>query len=106
MSVEVTIFITIARVTKDLHARFPQSQEAQLLATYFPSDVQSADPNLAPDTDEAAGWAVCTGTAPSDTTNVLQLRWSETSGAGTTNFAAGYRTRPSGTDWQLVRYFC
>jgi prepilin-type N-terminal cleavage/methylation domain-containing protein len=106
MTAAVTSFITVARGTKDLHDRFLQSQDAQLLATYFPSDAQSADPNITPDTDATAGWAVCTGTAPSGTTNVLQLRWSETSGAGTTNFAAGYRTRQSGTDWQLVRYFC
>lgn len=108
MSAVVTSFVATANGTKDLHDRFVQSQDAQLLAAHFPSDVQSADPNIAVDTAQttAAGWAVCSGAAPAGTTNVLQLRWNETSGATTTQFAAAYRTRQSGTDWQLVRYFC
>jgi prepilin-type N-terminal cleavage/methylation domain-containing protein len=105
-----TGFITTARGMVDLHDRFVQSHDAQLLAAYFPSDVQSANPNLGVDTNPGA-WAICAGSAPADD-NVLQLQWVETTGAVATPFAVSYRTRevprpsPAPADWQLVRYYC
>src|SRR5581483_1643876 len=45
---------------------------------------------------------------PAGTTNILGMQWSETVGATTTPFAVSYRLRPaaSGSNYELVRYFC
>src|SRR5437899_11658830 len=113
LSALTTGFIVMIRGTKDLHDRFVQTHDAQLLAAYFPSDVQSADPNITPSTN-ASAWAPCPaasnpgGSVP----NVLQLQWSETNGATTTSFAVSYRTRQvpvvagETVRYELVRYFC
>ena len=108
-----TGFITTARGMVGLHDRFVQSHDAQLLAAYFPSDVQSANPNLGIETFDtnSGAWAVCAGPAPADD-NMLQLQWAETTGVVATQFAVSYRIRevprppPAPSDWQLVRYFC
>lgn len=104
-------FITTIRGTKDLHDRFVQSHDAQLLAAYFPADVQSADPTL-PLSTSASAWAPCTGTSPASEPNILHMQWTETNGAATTAFAVSYRTRQvpvvpnENVRYQLVRYFC
>src|SRR2546425_3620114 len=109
LSALTTGFITVIRGTKDLHDRFVQSHDAHVLAAYFPSDVQSADPNLPYSTSPTATWpAVCTGSAPVGEPNVLQLQWSES----TTQFAVSYRRRDvpvqpnENVRYELVRYFC
>src|SRR5437763_13707933 len=87
LSALTTAFITTIRGTKDLHDRFVQSHDAQLLAAYFPSDVQSADPNI-PISTSASAWAPCPAASNpgASVPNVLQLQWSETNGATTTSF--------------------
>src|ERR1044071_10493789 len=81
-----TAFITTIRGTKDLHNRFIESQDAQLLATYFPSDVQSANPTTidtsASPADECSG---VTGT------NVIRMRWTQSDGTTLSAFSASYR---------------
>ena len=98
-------FLVALKGTAGAHERFMGSNASQTFATYFASDVQSADP-LAIRTD-----SVETGCAPSpaDTgsSNVVRLTWAENAGDPTSKrFFASYRAQQSGTEWQLVRYFC
>src|SRR2546426_11542537 len=72
ISALVTGFIVTMKGTAGAHDRFVESNGAQTLATYFTSDVQSANPSMV---STAAVDTGCSST-PASTTNVLRLQWS------------------------------
>src|SRR5437764_15001712 len=79
-----TGFLVMMKGTQNVHDRFVESHDAQLLATYLPSDVQSANPTLIDDPDVSE----CTGTSG---THVLRLLWTESDGTNKTVFSASYQ---------------
>jgi prepilin-type N-terminal cleavage/methylation domain-containing protein len=96
-----TAFVTTLRGTKDLHNRFIESQDAQLLATYFPSDVQSANPTMI---DTSASPAdECNGVTGA---NIVRMRWTQSDGATLTAFSASYRLTTTADGGVLTRWFC
>jgi prepilin-type N-terminal cleavage/methylation domain-containing protein len=104
LSALTTGFIVAMKGTAGAHDRFVASNGAQTLATYFTSDVQSANPSTVSTAAEDTG---CSSTAPASTTNVLRLQWTEmTTATEMSAFSVSYRTRQVGSDWQLVRYAC
>lgn len=96
-----TAFTTTIRGTKDLHERFLESQDAQLLAIYFPSDVQSANPTTI--NSSASPSDECNGM---DGTNVVRMRWTQRDAATLTAFSASYRLTSTADGGVLTRWFC
>jgi prepilin-type N-terminal cleavage/methylation domain-containing protein len=105
-----TGFIVTMKGTKGAHERLVESHDAQLLAAYFPSDVQSADESLV----DLATWtadttpADCAGPPASGSDNMLLLRWTELiNGSSLSGFSVSYRLE-SGVagEAKLVRYYC
>jgi prepilin-type N-terminal cleavage/methylation domain-containing protein len=104
ISALVVGFITTMRGTASAHDRFVASNGNHTLATYFASDVQSANATMVSTVGTADSG--CATTEPS-TTNVLRLQWIEMPTLTKMNaFSVSYRTRQIGTSWQLVRYAC
>jgi prepilin-type N-terminal cleavage/methylation domain-containing protein len=97
-------FITTMRGTAGAHDRFVASNGNHTLATYFASDVQSANATVvSTDPTSTSGCA----TTEASTTNVLRVQWWEKPTLTTMNaFSVSYRTRQVGGTWQLVRYSC
>jgi prepilin-type N-terminal cleavage/methylation domain-containing protein len=95
-------FIVALHATTGTSDRFIESHDAQLLATYYPSDVQSAFPNSV-DTNAGTGTG-CSGASVG--TNVLRLQWTQTVPT-TTAYSVSYRIySPASGSWELRRYFC
>jgi len=98
-----TAFIVAMKGTAGANDRFVESHGAQTLATYFASDVQSANPGMV-DTAPATGTG-CNSTPAG--TNVVRMQWTEmTTATRMTAFSAAYRMQKVGTEWQLARHFC
>jgi prepilin-type N-terminal cleavage/methylation domain-containing protein len=96
------VIIAAIRTTPAAQTRVDDARGVQGLVTWLPQDVDAAAPdgfNRGP-TD----WP-CAAPAPSNSYNVLSIRWTETA-AGTTNYAASYRYEGSGTSWTIARYYC
>lgn len=83
------------RTTDGTLLRLHESHDRQLLSTYFPRDVLSAESE--PDTQA--------GCSPPSYPNKLRLEWSERIGV-TNTYVAAYQTAPEGADWKLNRHFC
>src|SRR2546423_15487612 len=83
-----TGFLVTMAGSRNVHDRFVESHDAQLLSTYFPSDVQSANPTLIDDPDVPE----CGSTSGN---HVIRLLWTESDGTSKTVFSASYRTSPS-----------
>jgi prepilin-type N-terminal cleavage/methylation domain-containing protein len=97
-------FITTMRGTASAHDRFVASNGNHSLATYFTSDVQSANATTV-STDPTANSGCSTTEA--GTTNVVRLQWFEKpTSTEIKAFSVSYRTRKVGSVWQLVRYAC
>ncbi|MDX6299678.1 MAG: hypothetical protein QOF53_892 [Nocardioidaceae bacterium] len=101
-----TGFIATMAGSQNVHDRFVESHDAQLLSTYFPTDVQSADPTMMnPDTTTGCG-------GPTSGTHVIRLQWTERDDLNADPnkrlavFSASYRlvAAPSGSE--LIRYYC
>ena len=82
--------------------RLAESHDAQLLASWFLPDAQSAGATVDTTGVTASG---CSGAAVSGSSNVIAMTWSDYDGSAT--YAAAYRLEPN-TDGTatLVRYFC
>jgi prepilin-type N-terminal cleavage/methylation domain-containing protein len=100
-------FVAAINGTTGASDRFIESHDAQLLATYFPSDVQSALPSSV---NQDPNLLACSGSLDG-TTNELQLHWTEAttaaSASGTappTAYWVSYRLYSQGSE--LRRYFC
>src|SRR5207249_3232740 len=78
---------------------FVESHDAQLLSTYFPADVQSANPTMVNPTT-----AGCGGTMLG--TKVLRLDWTESDATVKTVFSASYWFDGSSSGSTLRRHFC
>jgi prepilin-type N-terminal cleavage/methylation domain-containing protein len=102
MSALATGFVSMVRGTKDLHERFLESQDAQQLATYFPADVQSANPMMIVDTSTSPA-GECGGITG---THVVRMRWLQIDGATMTAFSASYRLASTASGSELTRWFC
>jgi prepilin-type N-terminal cleavage/methylation domain-containing protein len=109
LSAITTGFITAVRGTAGAHDRFVASNAAQTLATYFTSDVQSANPAMV---STASADPTGCSTTPAGT-NVLRLQWSQIEAGGTASkmsaFSVAYRMQQPagpGSEWQLARYYC
>src|SRR5437764_5047596 len=97
-----TAFIVTARGSQNVHDRFIESHDAELLATYFPTDVQSANPTLIElpgDTDVSD----CTGVTG---TRAVRFLWTETDETTKTVFSSSYQVVSSASGSTLYRYFC
>jgi prepilin-type N-terminal cleavage/methylation domain-containing protein len=106
MSALVTGFIVILRGSAGAHDRFVASNGSQTLATYFTSDVQSANPTTV---SAAAVGTGCSASSPppAGSTNLLRMQWAEmTTATKMTAFSVSYRTEPVGSDWRIRRYYC
>jgi prepilin-type N-terminal cleavage/methylation domain-containing protein len=98
LSALATGFIATMAGTQNMHDHFVESHDAQLLATYFPSDVQSADPTMInPDPADACG-------TPTSGTHVIRFQWQENDGTNLTVFSASYRQL--GADLVRDHYSC
>ena len=80
---------------KEQQQRLLESHDAELVATFLPSDLQSASSVVA---------APVANTECSGVTNLLRLRWTEqfTTTGSTNTFVAAYAISGS----SLIRYFC
>lgn len=96
-------FISAVNINQRSQEQLSESHDAQLVAAYLPGDLLSVGPGGVED-DPAAP----TGCAasPAGNLNVARLTWTETAGGSTKTFAAAYRARQAGTEWQLVRHAC
>jgi prepilin-type N-terminal cleavage/methylation domain-containing protein len=97
-----SVIIVALRSTPSAEARVDDARGVQSLVTWLPQDVDAAPPdgfNRTP-----SDWP-CAGSAPSESYNVLSVRWNETA-AGSTDFAASYRYENTGTSWRMARYYC
>jgi prepilin-type N-terminal cleavage/methylation domain-containing protein len=106
-----TAFIVTARGSQGVHERLMQSQDAQLIATNFTSDVQSADPSLVdPTTAVAPGTSTGCGGAASPGENLLRLQWTEMTAADQmTAYSVSYRINPPASASEpatVTRYYC
>jgi prepilin-type N-terminal cleavage/methylation domain-containing protein len=107
-----TAFIATMAGSQNVHERFIESHDAQLLSTYFPSDVQSANPTMVNPPDDA-GQLDTTGCGGATSgTHVIRLQWTERDDLNAdvnkrlAVFSASYRlvAAPSGSE--LIRYYC
>jgi prepilin-type N-terminal cleavage/methylation domain-containing protein len=106
MSALVTGFIVVLRASAGAHDRFVASNGSQTLATYFTSDVQSANPTMVSTAAVGTGCSASTP-LPAGSTNLLRLQWTEmTTATKMTAFSVSYRTEPDGSDWRITRYYC
>jgi prepilin-type N-terminal cleavage/methylation domain-containing protein len=95
-------FVVALKGTTGVSDRFIESHDAQLLATYYPEDVQSTVPDSV-DTNKTTPTG-CAST-PVGTTNVLRLQWTDVSTS--TAYSVSYRYySPAAGSWELRRYFC
>ncbi len=84
------------RATDGTILRLNESHDRQLLSTYFPRDILSAD--SAPDTNA--------GCSPPLHSNKLRVEWDEKIGATTDTYVSAYQIVPEGTEWVLNRHLC
>ncbi|HZQ27732.1 MAG TPA: prepilin-type N-terminal cleavage/methylation domain-containing protein [Acidimicrobiales bacterium] len=99
-----TAFLVGLTTADSTTSRLAESHDAQLLASYLPSDLLSVGPS---GVDTASGTITgCNDTAHLAEANVLRLQWLQTIAGTTTNSSASYRTAYDGSEWRLVRYFC
>lgn len=92
------------RTNDETANRLAGSNDAQLLSTWLPPDLQSAG--------NQSGDVVATPTVNTDCSgvnNVLRLRWraTEVAGGSSTTYVAAYAIAQASTaDYRLVRYYC
>ncbi len=98
----MTISIVL-RTSPAAEDRVDDARSVQGLVTWLPQDVDATPPDQF-NTDPAAAWP-CDGAAPSNSYNVVTMRWSERTST-TTNFAATYRYEFDGSSWRILRYTC
>src|SRR5438876_61239 len=77
ISALATGMIVALRGTADANERFIESHGAQTLATYFTSDVQSANPALVDTTATQVTGCSTTPALPALSTNVVRMEWTE-----------------------------
>ncbi len=97
-----TAIVAGLKNTNDTNVRLNESHDTQLVESYLPQDLQSATSAFVAKTDPTG----CSNSGPASSVNLVSLRWAETIGAATTNFAVSYRVEPASGEWQLVRYSC
>jgi len=102
MAVLTTAVIVALRTTPDTETRVDDARGVQGLVTWLPQDVDAAAPD---GFDRATTAWPCAAPAPTDSHNVLTIRWTETA-ATTTNYAASYRYERKGSAWTMARYYC
>jgi len=109
MGAVTTAFIVGLSTSDTTTTRLAASNDAQMLASYLPSDMLSVSRT---GVDTGASTATgCNDTvvaSENHTTsrNWLRLQWSQDVAGTITNYSASYRTRSSTDSWQLMRYFC
>lgn len=109
MGAVTTAFIVGLSTSETTTTKLAASNDAQMLASYLPSDMLSVS-RTGVDTGAATATG-CNDTVVSTedgakTRNWLRLQWSQDVGGVVTKYVASYRTRFSTDSWQLVRYFC
>jgi prepilin-type N-terminal cleavage/methylation domain-containing protein len=88
------------RTSDETANRLAGSNDAQLLSIWLPPDVQSTGGG-------ASDVSTSNNTDCSGVTNVLRLRWTETTGSSSATYIAAYAVSQNGTgEWRLVRYAC
>ena len=95
--------ITVAlRATPPTQDRVDDARGLQGLVTWLPQDVDAAPPD---GFDRSLTAWPCAGAAPTNSYNVLTVRWTEVA-ATTTAYAASYRYERTSSGWAMGRYFC
>ena len=87
------------RTSDETSNRLVGSNDAQMLSVWLTPDVQSAG-------GQSGDVATSSNTDCSGISNVLRLRWRETSGTTTTTYHAAYAISQSSGEWRLIRYLC
>ena len=87
------------RTSDETSNRLVGSNDAQMLSVWLTPDIQSAG-------GQSGDVATSSNTDCSGISNVLRLRWRETSGSTTTTYNAAYAVSQTDGEWRLIRYLC